>query len=160
MNLLIDFCMSFSICNTWPQYTICSDCLALGFSCNYPADSSFFLTSKTSVNRQSNLIVLHFLTIMGGLGNIGLLSVNLSVVDTMDASIIYINCSLSLYLPANVYISFMFYRYTCSYITHLINDLSIQIVTICCFSQSDWNYPLMLTLFCSKDLISMIKSIT
>ena len=38
----------------------------------------FFLTSKTSVNRQSDLIALHFFTMMVGPGDIELLSVNLS----------------------------------------------------------------------------------
>ena len=36
-----------------------------------------FLTSKNSVNRRSDSIALHFLTIMGGPGDTRLLGVNL-----------------------------------------------------------------------------------
>ena len=53
----------------------------------------FFLTSKTSVNRRSDFLALHFLTIMGGPGDIGLLSTNISGVDTIETSITALNCS-------------------------------------------------------------------
>ena len=48
----------------------------------------FFLTYKTSVNRRIGFLALGFLTVIEGSGDIGLLSVNISVVETNAASII------------------------------------------------------------------------
>ena len=53
----------------------------------------------------------------------------------------------------------MFYRHICYYTVQLLNDWSIPIVTICCFSQFDCNNPLIITHCCSNDSISIIKSI-
>ena len=42
-----------------------------------------FLTSKTSVNRRSDFLTMVFMTVTEAPGDIGLLSVNLSVVETI-----------------------------------------------------------------------------
>ena len=47
-----------------------------------------FLTSKTSVTRLSGFLALHFFTIMRGSGDIGMLSINLSGVETIYVSIL------------------------------------------------------------------------
>ena len=47
--------------------------------------AAVFFTSKNSVNRRSGFIALHFLEIMVGIGDIGLLSVNLSLMETIDS---------------------------------------------------------------------------
>ena len=125
--------MSFHLWNTWPQHTTCSDCLMLWFSSTYRQTSVFFLTSKISVNRQSGFLALHFLTIIGGPGDIGLLYINLSELETIDAWRIDLNYSISSYLPADVYIFLKFSRHLCSYIAQLLKYWSIPIVTICFF---------------------------
>ena len=74
-------------------HNILRDLIALIFHLAEPTQKTavLFLTSKTSVNRRSDFLALHFLTIMEGPGDIGLLSVNQSEVDNTDASIIYLN---------------------------------------------------------------------
>ena len=57
-----------------------------------------------------------------GPGDIGLLSVNLLGVDTIEASRIALNSSLLSHLPADVYIFLMFSRHLCSYIAQLLNN--------------------------------------
>ena len=52
----------------------------------------FFLTSKNLVNRQRYFLALGFLTVTESLGDIGMLSVNTSGVDTIDALIIDLYC--------------------------------------------------------------------
>ena len=116
--------------------------------------------SKNSVNRKSYFLALGFLKIIRVPGDIGMSSVNISGVETFDYSIIYLNCSVSSNVRANVYNLLMFYWHLCLYIAKLLKDISISIVTICCFSWSDCNNPLILTHFCSKDPISRMKSTT
>ena len=65
-----------------------------------------------------------------------------------------------MHFPEDVYSFLMFSRYLCSYIAQLLNDWSITMVNICCFSRSDYKNPLIITHFCSNYLISIIKSIT
>ena len=67
--------------------------IALRFDLAAPTCRKYFFTSKTSVNRRSDFLALHFLTIMGGPGNTGLLSVNISGAETIGASKIALNCS-------------------------------------------------------------------
>ena len=149
--------MYFPILNTLPQHTTWSALLELLFISTYPADSSFFLTSQTSVNRQNDFLALQFLTIMGGPGDIGLLSVNISGVYTIYASIISLNYSWSLHFPEDVYSWFIFSRHLCLYIAQLFNYWSFPMVTICCFSWSDINKPLIMTQCCSNDSTPGIK---
>ena len=79
-----------------------------------------FFTSKTSVNRRSDFLALRFLTIMGVPGVIGLLSVNLSVLETIQDSILALKCSLSLHFPEDLYNVLMFSRHICLYIAQLL----------------------------------------
>ena len=116
-----------------------------------------FLKSKTSVNIWSDFLALIFLKIIGGPDDIGLLSENLSVVDTSDTSRINLNWSWSPYLTADVYSFLMFSRHLCLYIVQLINSWFIPKLTICFFGQSDCKNPLRMTHCCSNDSISRIK---
>ena len=116
-----------------------------------------FLKSKTSVNIWSDFLALIFLKIIRGPDDIGLLSVNLSGVDTSDTSRINLNWSWSPYLTADVYSFLMFFRHICYHIAQFFNDGSIPMVTIFCFSWSDCNKPLRMTHCCSNDSISRIK---
>ena len=152
--------MSFPIWNTWQKRTTCSECLVLWFSRTYPADISFIFDIKTLVNRRIDFLALNFVTIMEGPSDIVLLYINLLGVDTIEVSRISLNCIWSLHLPADVYISLMFYRHLCLYIAQLLNNWKIPMVTIYCFSLSDCSNPLWITHCCSNDIISIIKSIT
>ena len=62
-----------------------ADMIAFHFDLAAPTwqTAVLFLTSKTSVNRWSGFLAMHYLTVMGGPGDIGMLSVNPSVVETI-----------------------------------------------------------------------------
>ena len=87
-------------------------------------------------------------------------------VSTYLRSLYYCRSIIALYwfwlyhFPADAYNIFLFSRYICLYISLLLNDWSISIVIICCYSRSDWKKTLIMTHFCSNDSISIIKSIT
>ena len=70
-----------------------------------------FLTSKILVNRWKDFLAMNFLTIMGGTGDIELLFVNLSGLETIDYSIIALNCRWSTHFPADVHSFLMFSRH-------------------------------------------------
>ena len=81
----------------------------------------FVLKSDYSKNGRSDFLALGFLTVTNGPGDIGLLSVNPSVVETMDTSIMALYCYLSSKFPAGFDKLLMFYRHLCSYIALLLN---------------------------------------
>ena len=73
------------------------------------------------------------------------------------------NCLLLLFIitfPEDLYNFLIFSRHLCSYIAYLLNYWSTPIITICCFSNSDCNNPLIVTHYYSNYLISRIESIT
>ena len=99
-------------------------------------------------------------TVTDWLGDIGLMAVNNSWLETIYASRMDFYCCWSSYFSSDLYNFLMFSKHLCSYIELLLNDWSTPIVTICCFSRSDQNNPLIMTHFCSNEWISIIKSIT
>ena len=134
-------------------------CLSLWYSSTYLVDISLSLTSNNSVNRRSGFLALGFLEVTKGPCDIGLLSVNISGVENISASIIDLYCYWSSYLPGDLYNLLIFSIQICSYIALLLNDWYIPIVAICCFSRSDCNNPLRMTHCCSNYSISRVKSI-
>ena len=54
----------------------------------------------------------------------------------------------------------VFYIHIWSYIALLLNDWSTTMITLCCFSSSGCNSPLIMTHFLSNDSISIIESIS
>ena len=119
----------------------------------------FFLTFNTLVNIGSYFIVMGLFTVTEVQGDIGLFSVNISAVDTIDASRIDLYWFLSSHLPADLYIFLVFSRHLWLYKALLLNNWPIKIETICCFGRFECNSPLIMKLF-SVDSISIIKSIT
>ena len=81
------------------------------------------------VNRHSDFQALGFLTGVDVMGDIGLLLVNISGVETIEASRIYLNCFWMSHLPACLCNFLMFSRHLCSYIALLLKDWSIP--TVC-----------------------------
>ena len=94
------------------------------------------------------------------MGDIGLLSVNPSGVETISASIIYLNCFWLSHLPACLYNLFVFSRHLCSYIALLLKDWSIPMVSTLYFSHGDCNIHLIPTYFCSDVSVERTESIT
>ena len=111
-------------------------------------------------NWRSGFLALGFFTVTDWLGDIGLLPVNSSGVETIAVSRIALYCCWSSHFPVVLYSFLMFSRHLCLYITLLLNDCSTPMVTICYFSHSDCNNPLIMTHCCSNDSISRIESIT
>ena len=89
-----------------------------------------FLTSNTSWNKQSGFIALEFLTVTEGLGDIVLLPVHISIVETIADSRIAFYCYWSSHLPADLNNYLKFSRNLCLYIALLHKNWSIPIVTI------------------------------
>ena len=92
-------------------------------------------------------------------GDIGILSVNYSGVETIEASKIVLYCCLSSHLPADLFNFLMFFRHICSYRALLLNDCYNPNCSLF-FSRWDWIKPLMMIYFCSNDSISNIVTIT
>ena len=102
------------------------------------------------VKRNSDFLAPGFLTGVGFMGDTGLLSVNLSGVETIAASIIYLNyCWLS-HLPVCLYNLLIFWRKICSNIALLLKDWSIRIVFTWFLRLGDCNMTLTTTHCCSN----------
>ena len=94
------------------------------------------------------------------MGDVGMLSVNSSGVETISASRIYLNCCWSPNLPANLYNILMFSRHFCSYIALMFKDGSTPMVCMWYFSRGDCNITLSTTPCCSNLSIYRTESIT
>ena len=97
---------------------------------------------------------------VGSMGDIVLLSVNPSVVETIAASRMYFNCCWSSHLPACLYNLLMFSRHLCSYISLLLKDWWMPMVCTWYFSRSYCNIPFSTTHCCSNVYIDRTESIT
>ena len=67
-----------------------------------------FLKFIMLVKMHSDFLALCFLTVVGEMGDLELLSVNHSAVETIEASIISLNCCWSSHLPSCLYNFLMF----------------------------------------------------
>ena len=110
----------------------------------------FVLASNIVGNWRSDFLALGCLVDIYGPYDIGMFPEDPSGVDTMEDSRIFLYCCWSSHLPADWYIYLIFSRHLCSYKEQLINDWSTLIMTMCSFSRSGLNNPLMITHFCSK----------
>ena len=120
----------------------------------------FFFASNMVVKRYSDFLELGFLTGVGFMGDIVLLSVNTPRVETIASSRISLTCCWSSHSPAYLYNFLMFSRYLCSYIELFLKDRWIPIVCKWYFSRSDFNIPLSTTHCCSNVSIERTESIT
>ena len=112
--MFINFWIPFLFLFQCPWFISIFNWLALRFSRSNSTESSFF-TSKMLVNRQSDFWARGFLTGVNVVGDIGLLSVNASGVETIESSRISLNCCCC-YTYQLVCIFLMFSRNLCSYI--------------------------------------------
>ena len=118
------------------------------------------LMSNASEKWWSDFIALGFLKITDWLGDIVLLSVNPSLLETIADLIMSLYYFWSTHFPEDLYNFLMFSRHICSYITQLLNYWSTPMATICYFSCYDYNTPLIITYFCSTYSIEIIVSKT
>ena len=88
----------------------------------------FFFTYNMLVKRHSDFLALGFLSVGGFMGDLGLLSVNPSGVETIAASRVSLNGCWSSYLPACWYNFLMFLRHLISKRELSLNYWSIPIV--------------------------------
>ena len=110
-DLLVDFWMSQPLWNTATQKNSSPDWLVLGVEAQTLRTAVLVLTSNVYKNWKSGFIALGFFTVTYWIGGIGLLSVNPSGVDTIDASIMAFYCWLSYHFQADLYNFLIFPRH-------------------------------------------------
>ena len=136
MSVLFDFIFVLSALNMWTSVF----CLKFNGS-----------EKKNSIFRELGLFI--FLNVLTA---IGLFPVSPSVLDNIIDSIMVLYWCFSSYFLADLNKFLIFYKHLCSYIALLLNDWLTPMVTICCFSHSDRNNPLIMTHWCSNEWISII----
>ena len=136
----------------WIEHNILPALIALCFYLSAPNlhKSVLCLISNALKNRQIDFLALNYFTVTYFLGDIWLLLVNPSGMETIAASVIALYCCWSLHLPAVLYKLLMLSIHICSFITLLLNDWSNPMVTFCCLISSDCNNPLTMAHFLIK----------
>ena len=101
-----------------------------------------FFISNMLMKRHSDFSALGLLSVGGVMGDLGLLLVNPSRVETIANSRISLNCCWPSQPPACLYNLLMFWRHPCSKISLLLNYWSIPIVFIWSLRRGDCDIPL------------------
>ena len=107
LYLFTDLWVPFLLLFQCPWCISVFNCLALRFSSSNLTISIFF-TSKVLVNIHSYFCALGFLNGDYVMGDIGMLLVNPSGVETIETSRIFLNCCWSSHLPACLHIFLCF----------------------------------------------------
>ena len=128
LYLFIDFLISFSL--FFNTHGVVPHLIVLRFYLSAPTRQveGFFFTSKILVTRHSGFLARGFLSGVDFMGDIVLLSVNHSGLETISASRISLNCCWSSHLPACLYNFLMFSINVCSYRALLLKYWSISMV--------------------------------